>query len=40
MTVDYSISDFADDAAELDLDFSVENTTDGAIGASVPPALD
>ena len=33
---DYSLTDFADDAAELDLDFSVEGETDGAVGATPP----
>jgi len=32
----YSLTDFADDAAELDLDFSVEEATDGAVGATPP----
>ena len=40
MTSDYSLTDFAEDAAELDLDFSVEEATDGAVGAAVPPTPD
>ncbi|KAB7515635.1 hypothetical protein DM867_00350 [Halosegnis rubeus] len=32
----YSLSQFADDAAELDLDFSVEEATDGAVDATPP----
>ncbi|MXR40651.1 hypothetical protein GRX01_04720 [Halobaculum sp. WSA2] len=32
----YSLTDFADDAAELDLNFSVEEATDGAVGATSP----
>jgi hypothetical protein len=32
----YSLTDFADDAAELDLDVSVEETTDGSVGATPP----
>jgi predicted CopG family antitoxin len=33
----YSLTDFADDAADLDLAFSVEEATDGTGGAT-PPA--
>lgn len=32
----YSLTDFADDAAELDLNVSVEETTDGSVGATPP----
>ena len=32
----YSLTDFADDAAELDLGVSVEETTDGSVGATPP----
>lgn len=32
----YSLTDFADDAEELDLDFSVEEAADGAVGATLP----
>jgi hypothetical protein len=32
----YSLTDFADDAAELDLDVSVEEATDGSVGATPP----
>ena len=32
----YSLTEFADDAAELDLDESVEEATDGAVGATPP----
>ena len=32
----YSLTEFADDAAELDLDFSVEEATDGAVDATPP----
>jgi predicted CopG family antitoxin len=32
----YSLTEFADDADELDLDFSVEEATDGAVGATPP----
>ncbi len=32
----YSLMEFADDADELDLDFSVEEATDGAVGATPP----
>lgn len=35
----YSLTDFADDAAELDLDVSVEEMTDGSVGAT-PPGLE
>lgn len=35
----YSLTDFADDAAELDLDVSVEEMTDGSVGAT-PPELE
>ncbi|WP_281381222.1 hypothetical protein [Halobellus ruber] len=31
MTVDYSLTDFANDAAEFDLDFSVKDATDGSV---------
>lgn len=30
----YSLTDFADDAEELDLDVSVEEATDGSVGAT------
>jgi hypothetical protein len=33
---DYSLAQFADDAAELDLDFSVEAATDGSVDATPP----
>jgi hypothetical protein len=36
---DYTLTDFADDTAELDLDFSVREATDGAVGAT-PPATE
>ena len=39
MTTEYSLTDFANDAAELDLDFSVEDATDGAVGATYPKIL-
>jgi hypothetical protein len=32
----YSLTDFADDAAELDLDVSVEEATDGSVSATPP----
>jgi len=32
----YSLTDFADDAAQLDLDVSVEAATDGSVGATPP----
>lgn len=32
----YSLTAFADDAAELDLDVSVEEATDGSVGATPP----
>lgn len=32
----YSLTEFSDDAAELDLDFSVEEVTDGAVDATPP----
>ena len=32
----YSLTDFADDAAELELDVSVEEATDGSVGATPP----
>ena len=32
----YSLTDFSDDAAELDLDFSVEEATDGSVSATPP----
>lgn len=32
----YSLTDFADDAAKLDLDVSVEEATDGSVGATPP----
>lgn len=32
----YSLTDFADGAAELDLEFSVEEATDGSVGATPP----
>jgi predicted CopG family antitoxin len=32
----YSLTDFADDAAELDLEFSVEEATDGSVSATPP----
>lgn len=35
----YSLTDFADDAAELDLDVSIEEATDGSVGAT-PPSLE
>jgi hypothetical protein len=35
----YSLTDFADDAAELDLDASVEEATDGSVGVT-PPSLE
>lgn len=35
----YSLTDFADDAAELDFDVSVRDVTDGSIGAT-PPELE
>lgn len=33
---DYSLTDFAEDADELDLEFSVEEATDGSVGATPP----
>lgn len=33
---DYSLAEFADDAADLDVDFGVEEATDGAVGATPP----
>lgn len=33
---DYTLVDFADDAAELDLEFSVEEAVDGAVDAPTP----
>lgn len=33
---DYSLMDFANDAAELDLDRSVEEAVDGAVGVTPP----
>jgi predicted CopG family antitoxin len=33
---DYSLLDFAEDAAELDLDRSVEEAVDGAVGVTPP----
>ena len=33
---DYSLRDFAADAAELDLDRSVEEAVDGAVGVAPP----
>jgi predicted CopG family antitoxin len=33
---DYSLLDFADDAADLDLDRSVEDAVDGAVGVTPP----
>lgn len=33
---EYTLTDFADDASELNLDFSVEDVTDGAVGATPP----
>ena len=35
---EYSLTDFAADADELDLDFSVEDETDGSVGAT-PPSM-
>jgi hypothetical protein len=32
----YSLTDFADDTAELTLDMSVEEVTDGSVGATPP----
>lgn len=32
----YSLTDFADDAEELDLDVSIEEATDGSVGATPP----
>lgn len=32
----YSLTDFADDATALDLDASVEEATDGSVGATPP----
>lgn len=32
----YSLTEFADDCAELDLDVSVAEATDGSIGATPP----
>jgi len=32
---DYSLTDFATDAAELDLEFSVEEETDGSVGTTL-----
>lgn len=32
----YSLIDFADDAEELDLDVSIEEATDGTVGATPP----
>jgi len=32
----YSLTEFAEDAADLDLDFSVEEATDGAVDATPP----
>jgi predicted CopG family antitoxin len=36
MVDDYTLVDFADDMAEVDPDFSVEEATDGAVGATPP----
>jgi hypothetical protein len=36
---DYSLVDFADDVAEAEPDFSVEEATDGAVGAT-PPSVE
>jgi len=33
---DYTLVDFADDMAEIDPEFSVEEATDGAVGATPP----
>jgi predicted CopG family antitoxin len=33
----YTLTGFAGDAAELDLRFSVEEATDGAVGVTPPP---
>jgi predicted CopG family antitoxin len=33
---DYSLTDFANDAADLDLDGSVEEAVDGAVGVTPP----
>jgi len=33
---DYSLEQFADDAAALELDFSVEEATDGSVDATPP----
>ena len=33
---DYTLLDFANDAAELDLDFSVEEAVDGAVEVTPP----
>jgi len=32
----YSLIDFADDAEDLDLDVSIEEATDGSVGATPP----
>lgn len=32
----YSLTDFADDATELDLEVSVEDVTDGSVSATPP----
>lgn len=32
----YSLTEFADDAADLDLDVSVEEATDGSVSATPP----
>ena len=36
MMGDYSLTDFADDMAEVNLDFNVEEATDGAIDTTPP----
>ncbi|PSQ19495.1 hypothetical protein BRD04_10010 [Halobacteriales archaeon QS_9_67_17] len=33
---DYSLEQFAEDAADLDLEFSVEEATDGSVNATPP----
>lgn len=36
MVDDHTLVDFADDRAEIDPEFSVEEATDGAVGATPP----
>jgi hypothetical protein len=35
----YSLVEFAEDAKDLDVEFSVEEATDGSVGAT-PPSID